>query len=301
VPLFESGTASLAAALKIIASGKERAAGLSAYQTFVVQANDAAKKAGLDLEIKVDSKKQSDPAERETWIEGPSPDIANLAQFTREAVSTLDLCEIVPPSAVILTREEQEHPEKQRPLIKFFLSYAHADRERVEKLRVSLEKDLQLSKRFQFEIWTDRNIEVGADWDADIRKALAECDFGLLFISKDFLVSRYIVEKELPHFVSGQKPVIPVGLTQLDFLRIDMKGLEAKQIYRLPRPKEEPRFFSQCRGEMAEDFVRDLASAIEKRVSTCLEAPASLPSRARSRLPKLDAARVHNSDDDVSD
>ena len=133
--------------------------------------------------------------------------MASLAQFTREAVSTLDRQKaLVPPSAVILTRDEQENPEKRRPLIRFFVSYAHDDDERVQKLQSSLEKELAVSKRYRFEVWTDRKIDLGADWDDAIQRALAECDFGLLFISRDFLGISYITGKELPPFISGTKP-----------------------------------------------------------------------------------------------
>ena len=267
ISIFKNGRASLADALEIIAPGKDRSAALQAYQTFALRANEAAKDAGLVLRLTVDSLK-SEPADRETWIEGPSPDIASLAQFSREAASTIEQFDaIVPPTAVILTSDQQEDLANQIPLIRFFVSYAHQDDKAVTKLRTSLEKELRLSKTYRFEVWTDRNIEVGANWDETIQKALSDCDFGLLFVSRDFLLSHYITEKELPPFIQGIKPVIPVGLATLDFHRVNMKGLEAKQIFRWTRTGKEPRFYSQCNGEMGEEFVRQLATEIERKIT----------------------------------
>ncbi len=278
LPIFKNGRASLAAGLEIIAPGKDRSAALQAYQTFAKRINDAAEDAGLALKLQVDSLR-SDPADRETWIEGPSPDVASLARFSLEAASTIEQHDaLVPPTAVILTSREHESPETQLPLIRFFLSYAHHDDKSVAKLRASLEKELRLSKTFRFEVWTDRNIEVGANWDEAIQSALVDCDFGLLFVSRDFLLSRYITEKELPPFIKGIKPVIPVGLATLDFNRVNMKGLEEKQIFRLTRTGETPRFYTQCRGEMGEDFVRQLATEIERKVTA---------TRGRRPVPKL--------------
>ncbi|MEZ6143712.1 MAG: TIR domain-containing protein [Zavarzinella sp.] len=274
--IFQTGRAVLADALEIVAPGKERAAALQAYQTFANRINDGAKEAELDLRLCVDSLK-SDPSSRETWIEGPSPDEASLAQYTREAVSTIERYDaLVQPTAVIRTSTEQENPEMELPLIRFFFSYAHHDDKLVTKLRTSLEKELKLSKSYRFEFWIDRNIEVGANWDFEIQKALAECHFGLLFVSRDFLVSQYITEKELPPFITGTKPVIPVGLRVLDFARINMKGLDVKQIFRLTRTGQRPRFYSECRGEIAEEFVGKLASEIEGKIKITLNQQSSL-------------------------
>ncbi|MBL9154046.1 MAG: TIR domain-containing protein [Verrucomicrobiales bacterium] len=298
LPLFETGEASLASALQVIAPGKDRVAALAAYQTFVVRANEAAREANLELAIKVDTQKKADPEIRKTWIEGPSPDVANLAQFTREAVSTIEGQDLVPPAAAILNQEEQEHPEKIKPLIRFFVSYAHADRERVTRLQDSLEKELALIKDYRFEIWSDKKIEVGADWDERIQTALKSCDFGLLFVSRDFLLSRYITGKELPPFVTGTKPVIPVGLTPLVFDRIDMKGLEVTQIYRLQRDSGEPRFYSQCTGHIADEFAQDLAGKILEKIKssrkpTAPKAKPLRPSRTPEPFPLDDAEVAH--------
>lgn len=271
VPIFHGGRAPLSDALALVAPDKDRAGSLAAYQTFINRANEAAEEVGLGFRIRVDGKKRSDPTDRSTWIEGPSPDDENLARFTGEAVSNLDRKDtLVAPAAVILSAQEQRDLRPEKPLIRFFVSYAHNDAVLVKRLQDPLEKELRLSRQFQFEIWSDRKIEVGERWDDQIQTALQECDFGLLFVSRDFLVSRYITERELPQFVTGSKPVIPVSLSVLDFSRVNLKGLEAHQFFRLKREgaKEKDRAFSECRGEMVDEFVRALARAIESRVGS---------------------------------
>ncbi|HEY1081082.1 MAG TPA: toll/interleukin-1 receptor domain-containing protein, partial [Prosthecobacter sp.] len=269
LPLFENGKASLAQALEVVAPGKARADALAAFQVFCTRLNTAAAKVHAGFELVVDSEKRRSPEERFCWLEGPDPALANLAAFTTEAVSPLDRVEaLVQPSGVVTTGLEMERGILPKPLIRFFLSYAHKDESKVLRLEQLLETQLKLSKRFQFEIWHDRKIKVGTGWHDDIQNAITECDFGLLLVSPEFLVSRYISEHELPHFVTGAKPLIPVGLVPVDFGRMDLKGLQENQFFLLKRPGEQPRPFSHSTGNLANEFAATLASEIERRVTS---------------------------------
>ncbi len=79
-------------------------------------------------------------------------------------------------------------------------------------------------------------------------EAIDNCDFGLLLISPAYLASKFITEKELPVFVSGEKLSIPVMLNPVDFTRHDLKGLEKKQIFRLDYEGfKEPRAYVDCK------------------------------------------------------
>jgi len=55
---------------------------------------------------------------------------------------------------------------------------------------------------------------VGEEFERQILEAIGRCDFGLLLISPAFLGSKFITEKELPAFVSGNKPSVLVMLQQ---------------------------------------------------------------------------------------
>ncbi len=117
-------------------------------------------------------------------------------------------------------------------LVRYFLSYAHDDYKLPDRLLRELDKELGACKDYTFERWQDTDILPGEKWHAEIQKAARECDFGLLLVSPAFLKSKYIGEHELPLFVSGEKPCIPVGLCRIDFQNHDTKGLEESQVYR---------------------------------------------------------------------
>lgn len=297
LPLFTEGKARYSDALNALCPGHDladpgdRKDAFKQFQNLVARFGAIAAPTGLAL--RSDTFKRNEPADRHCWIEGPAPEASAMADFTAEAVSTLDsLPTLVEPTALLLNPEELENREREKPLIRFFVSYAHDNDELVRRLQDPLEKELRLSKRFRFEVWNDRKIPIGARWHDEIQKALGECHFGLLFLSREFLLSEYINDHELPAFVSGKKPVIPVGLTVLDFARVDLKGVEKTQVFQLRRSGEQPRFFAQCKGTLVEDFVRSLASAIEPRVSAWLEegkAPAT-PDRAAKAHPARSAS-----------
>lgn len=78
--------------------------------------------------------------------------------------------------------------------VKIFISYAHEDREWVEKLG----KHLAVLKRRYVESWTDSEILPGDSWNEEIRRKLNEADVILLLVSPDFLNSEFIYNEELP-------------------------------------------------------------------------------------------------------
>ena len=83
-----------------------------------------------------------------------------------------------------------------RPTV--FVSYSHQDeawKDRlVKQLRVlELEGDL--------EVWDDRRIAAGDDWQAEIEEAMAEAQAAVLLISADFLISEFIRSKEVPELL----------------------------------------------------------------------------------------------------
>ncbi len=78
--------------------------------------------------------------------------------------------------------------------MKIFLSYAHEDERYKEKLQVSL---AVLKNKGLIEVWDDRQLMGGQEWDATIKKALDDADIVLLLVSPDFLASSYIFDVEV--------------------------------------------------------------------------------------------------------
>ncbi len=157
-----------------------------------------------------------------------------------------------------------------RKKVTFFVSYAHRNRALAESFLDKLIDVLAPSKRYAYVLWRDSGLILGEDWETRIAEAIDRCDFGLLLISPAFLASSFIVEKELPAFVSGEKPAIPVMLQPVDFSLHDLKGLAKQQIFMLDHEGfKAPRAYAECRKQRRETFVLALFRAIEQKLARC--------------------------------
>lgn len=92
-----------------------------------------------------------------------------------------------------------------------FISNAHAD----EVYREQLDKQLTILKRAGIvEIWHDRRLVAGEEWDHRIKSELEAADIILLLVSDDFLASDYIHDVEIKRAMerhdAGSACVIPV-------------------------------------------------------------------------------------------
>lgn len=122
-----------------------------------------------------------------------------------------------------------------------------------------MEPVLRNDAEFDFRLGSDRQIQPGEYWKTEIEKALADCAFGLLLVSPQFLGSRFIVRTELPPLLE-KAMVVPVGLHKVLFDgSMDLKGLGERQLF-LDVKK---RTFDAC-GRMTgrRDFALELFSRI---------------------------------------
>lgn len=154
----------------------------------------------------------------------------------------------------------------RRP-VRLFVSYAHRNAQLAAGFLDRLDDVLAPSRRYAYSRWSDHNLLIGDDWDVAIKHAMQACDVGLLLISPSFLASRYITQEELPGLMNANKPVLPVMLQPVDFDRHDLKGLQAKQIFRLQYEGfSEPRAYGDCKGARRESFVLALFGQIEAKL-----------------------------------
>jgi hypothetical protein len=117
-----------------------------------------------------------------------------------------------------------------------FLSYAHAD----EDLKKELDKHLMPLKRSgKIEIWNDRELIAGQEWDEEIMAELNKADIILLLISIDFIASQYIWDKELSAAMQrhdeGKAQVVPVILKNclwkdMPFAKLQALPLNSKPV-----------------------------------------------------------------------
>lgn len=98
-----------------------------------------------------------------------------------------------------------------RDTIEIFISYARKD----EKYRKSLEKQLKVLKREHLiNVWHDREIVPGMEWQQEIDSHLNAADVILLLISPDFMASDYCygieMEKAIERHKRRESYVIPI-------------------------------------------------------------------------------------------
>jgi len=81
-----------------------------------------------------------------------------------------------------------------------FISYSHADRKWLDHLLRHLKP---LVREGYIEIFSDKNIRVGADWRRELQAALDAASIAVLIVSADFLASDFIMDQELPRLLAG--------------------------------------------------------------------------------------------------
>jgi hypothetical protein len=112
--------------------------------------------------------------------------------------------------------------------LRLFISYSHED----EKMKNELDKHLVMLKRSgKVEVWNDRKLVGGQEWDGEIKKEMQAADIILLLISADFNNSEYIWKEELAHAMQrheqGTARVVPVILRKCEWNEMPYAKLQA--------------------------------------------------------------------------
>ena len=112
--------------------------------------------------------------------------------------------------------------------VSVFTSYAHKD----EELREELDVHLSMIKRQPaVEVWNDREIVAGDEWDDSIKKELEAADIILLLVSPYFLASRYIYDVEIKTALERHEKrdaiVVPIILKKCDWTETEFAKLQA--------------------------------------------------------------------------
>ena len=109
-----------------------------------------------------------------------------------------------------------------------FISYAHED----EDLKKELDKYLKVLKRSsKVQVWNDRELIGGQEWDQTIMSELNKANIILLLISVDFNASDFIWEKELASAMKrheeGTAHVVPIILRKCEWRSMPYAKLQA--------------------------------------------------------------------------
>jgi hypothetical protein len=83
-----------------------------------------------------------------------------------------------------------------------FISYSHADRDWVERLKRMMAPLLRGSGQ-ELRLWDDSQIEAGSKWREAIEVALAQAKVALLLVSDHFLASEFVMGEEVPRLLAA--------------------------------------------------------------------------------------------------
>jgi hypothetical protein len=97
--------------------------------------------------------------------------------------------------------------------LKVFFCYAHEDEALLNKLKTHLRP---LQRQGLIDMWYDRDISAGAEWEQEINNHLNTADIILFLISPDFMNSNYVNDVELKRAIERhdrrEACVIPIIL-----------------------------------------------------------------------------------------
>ena len=254
---------------------------LKSFTNFRSRFNQTIEEKKVELSFVVDSRKRDLPANRFCWFLGADPSAAQVAKYSEEVTGDIKSDKLVAARGIVTTGSALESNKR---VVRFFVSYSHENSTLAKKFEEELRTQFKASKRYELELWIDRDILVGKKWHNEIQRAIKECDFGLFLVSPAFLGSEYIKDNELPHFVGeGKKPVFPVGLIRVSFGNHDLKGLDEHQIF-----LKEQRFYEDMRSADAKrNFVHAFYLKAEERLTQWFEGTPKKARRSKKSEPEL--------------
>jgi internalin A len=83
-----------------------------------------------------------------------------------------------------------------------FISYSHKDLRWLQTLQIMLRP---LCRQGLIRCWSDRSINPGAHWKAQIETELSRARVAVLLVSPDFLASDFIADNELPPLLDASE------------------------------------------------------------------------------------------------
>jgi len=118
-----------------------------------------------------------------------------------------------------------------------FISYSHKDEDWKDRLVSHLGV---LQHEGLLDQWDDRRIDAGEDWEKEIEEAMAKASVAILLVSRHFLTSNFILEKEVPCLMERRKkegvhifPIIaePCAWRQVKWLsRMNLRPKDGKPL-----------------------------------------------------------------------
>src|SRR6266568_8284875 len=144
-------------------------------------------------------------------------------------------------------------------LVKIFCCYAHKDEALLNKLKTHLKP---LKREGLIDLWHDRNISAGKEWEREIDKHLNSAQIILLLVSPDFMDSEYCygieMQRAMERHERGESCVIPIILEHVYWQVAPLNKLQA-----LPKDGQPISSWSN-RDKAFLDITRGIHKAIEE-------------------------------------
>jgi len=116
----------------------------------------------------------------------------------------------------------------EKQAVKVFISYARKDADYKRELAIQLKL---LKMQGLVDVWHDREILPGQEWDKAIKSELEQAEIILMLISNDFLASEYINDVELKNaferYDKGEVIIIPIILRPTQFADFELSKFQA--------------------------------------------------------------------------
>jgi TIR domain-containing protein len=166
--------------------------------------------------------------------------------------------------------------------VKLFFCYAHEDEPLLNKLKTQLSP---LRRQGLIEMWHDRDISAGTEWEEEIKQQLNTAQVILLLVSPDFMDSDYCYSIEMQRAIErhdlGEAIVIPVILRPVSwqevFGKLQALPTDAKPIVSSSWHYQDEAFFNVTEG------IRKAIKKIASRSSTHPPTPPVSPSLQQTK------------------
>ena len=124
--------------------------------------------------------------------------------------------------------------------VKVFVSYSHKDKALWEEFSAHLSA---LERGGKITVWSDKLIEAGTKWEAEIYQHLDNADVVLLLVSAFFMQSDFCYSKEFGRAVARGAKIIPVRIRPVTLTGTPLEAIQAlppdaKPITSFPDPHE---------------------------------------------------------------
>jgi hypothetical protein len=196
-----------------------------------------------------------------------------------------------------------------KPVI--FISYSHKDEpERAPEGNIHWLTDLQSylapAANGTFELWSDEELEGGADWEKGIKEKLAVCDICVLLVSRHSLGSKYVIEVEIETIRERQRrghdvQIYPIVLSPFPESAAAASLLALNLRPRLDKPLSG--FSRHERGVEISKIVEEIVALLKKKTAAIV---AGTPDRPKppgyvhiTGLPETAYERLVGRDDEL--